>query len=271
MLDWLKELGLENTQLNKLILSAAIIIVAVVIWRLVHLSVKRMHKKRGRDGRLSGTAGTAVALVYSIARGVLIIFVLLWVLQINGVNVSSLFAGLGIAGAIVGLAFQDLLRDLIMGIRIVADDFFKVGDVIEYGGEQGQVVDFNLRCTKIRTLHDGSILTISNRNISDMKKMSHLILLNIPLAYEADYRKVHEVLRDIAARIARVDDVERCEYKGTQSFDSSAIIYRINLYCAPERKWHCWREAHRILQEGLDEAELHIPYQQIDVHNIPAK
>ena len=268
MLEWLK--SFEDIPWNRIILSAVIVLVAVVLWRIVHYSVKKMREKRGRDA-LRGTAGTAVSVIYSVARGVLVIVVILWVLQINGVNVTSMVAGLGIAGAIVGLAFQDLLRDIIMGIRLVADDFFKVGDVIEYMDGEGQVVSFNLRCTKIRMLDDASIVTISNRNISDLKKRSHLVLLNIPLPYEEDYRKIHEVLGTVAAQIARVDGVERCEYKGTQRFDDSAIIYRINLYCPPERKWPLWRAAHKILQERLDEAGLHIPYQQIDVHNIPAK
>ncbi|MBQ7566636.1 MAG: mechanosensitive ion channel family protein [Oscillospiraceae bacterium] len=268
MPDWLK--SLENTVWSKVILSAVIVVAAVVLWRIVHYAVKRVHAKHGRDG-LQGTAGTAVSVIYSVLRGLLIVVVILVVLHINGVNVTSMVAGLGIIGAIVGLAFQDLLKDIIMGIRLVSDDFFKVGDVIEYEGGEGQVVSFNLRSTKIRMLDDASIVTISNRNISDIKKRSHLILLNIPLPYEEDYRKIHEVLGTVATEIARLDGVERCEYKGTQRFDDSAIIYRINLFCPPERKWPMWRAAHKILQERLDEAGLRIPYQQIDIHNIPAK
>ncbi|MBQ7254796.1 MAG: mechanosensitive ion channel family protein [Oscillospiraceae bacterium] len=257
--------SMERTALNRVILSVLIVVAAFVLWRIVHYSVKKMNEKRGRDG-LTGNAGTAVSVIYSIARALLFAVVLLWVLQINGVNVTSMVAGLGIAGAIVGLALQDLLKDIIMGVQIVADDFYKVGDVIVYGDVTGQVISFNLRSTKIRNIDDASIVTISNRNISDTRKLSNLFLLDVPLPYEADYRHVHETLETIAAQIAGVEGVERCEYKGTQRFDGSAIIYRINLYCPPERKWHIWRAAHKLLQEGLEAADLHIPYQQIDIH-----
>lgn len=254
----------------RVVLSAAIIAGAIVAWRLLRITLQKWQKKRDHGG-LKGTGATAVTMLYGIARAVLIAIVVLWVLQINGVNVTSMVAGLGIVGAGVVLAFQDYLKDIIMGVHIMTDDFFKVGDVIEYNGTEGQVIAFNLRCTKIRALDDASILTISNRNIADMKKRSNLILLNVPLPYEADFRKVHDVLRKIAARIAREDKVLRCEYKGTQLFGDSAVVYRLNLFCLPEHKWHAWRAAMKLLQEGLDEADLHIPYQQIDVHNIPVQ
>ena len=90
--------------------------------------------------------------------------------------------------------------------------------------------------------------------------------MNVPLPYEEDYRKVHQVLGAICRQIAMIDGIEDCVYKGTHDFGDSAIIYRINLYCPPELKWEMWRAARALIQEGLDEAGIPIPYPQMDVH-----
>lgn len=259
----------DHIEWERVIFSAVVIVVAIAIWIVIRGGFQRWKKKKG--GQLSGSAGTAASLAYSILRALLFLVVLLWVLQINGVNVTSMVAGLGIAGAIIGLAFQDFLKDIIMGAHIVTDDFFKVGDAISYDGVNGIVTAFNLRSTKIRSFDDDTVMTISNRNISEIKKIPDLILLNVPLSYDADFRKVHEVLTEAAARIARLEKAKDCQFKGTQSFDDSAITYRLNLWCSPADKWEVWRAAHKILQEVLEENDLQVPYQQIDIHNIPVK
>ncbi len=259
----------EKIEWERVIFSAIVIAVAIAIWIVIRIAFHKWKKKKG--GQLSGSAGTAATLTYSILRAVLFLIVLIWVLQINGVNVTSMVAGLGLAGAIIGLAFQDMLKDIIMGMHIITDDFYKVGDAISYGGMNGIVTAFNLRSTKLRSFDDNSVMTISNRNISEIRKISDLVLLNVPLSYDADFRKVHEVLTDAAARIAKLEGAQDSQFKGTQSFDDSAITYRINIWCSPADKWEVWRAAHLILQEVLEENGLEIPYQQIDVHNIPAK
>jgi len=259
MSDWI-----SSWNLSHLLLSAGIIVAAVILWKIFRKAFLRYATKR--NGVTQGTAGTALTVGYDILKVITIVGVVLTVLQINGINVSSMVAGLGIVSAIVGLAFQDLLKDVIMGVHIVTDDFFKVGDVICYGDLEGVVISFNIRTTKIRDMDAGNIVTICNRNISEIKKRSNLVLMNVPLSYEEDYRTVHRVLEEICERIREVEGMENCVYMGTQEFEDSAVIYRINLYCPPERKWDMWRAARSLLQEGLSDAGISIPYPQMDVH-----
>lgn len=253
-------------KLSSVLISIGIILGALILWKIFRRAFWSMTEKRQLANGAPGSAKTALTVTYDIIKLAVIIAVILTVLQINGVNVSSLVAGLSIVSAMIALSFQDLLKDVIMGVHIVTDDFFKVGDVVCYGAIEGQVTSFNIRTTKLRDLTDGSILTVCNRNISEIRKRSGLVLLNLSLSYQEDYHKVHRVLGEICQRIARVEGMDGCEYKGTQQFGESAIVYRINLYCPPERKWEMWRAAHALLQEGLDQAEIVIPYPQMDVH-----
>lgn len=264
VIQWFKNLNYSH-----ILLSAAVIVCSIVVWRLVRIAFDRYAAKQSETRNVKGTAGTAMSVTYGVAKGLVIIGVVLIVLQINDINVNAMVAGLGIASAIVGLAFQDLLRDIIMGIHIVTDNFFEVGDVIEYGNIDGLVVSYNIRTTKLQDIATGNIMTVCNRNFTEIKKRSRLFLMNVPLSYEEDYRKVHRVLTRACERIEGVESVERCEYMGTQDFKDSAVFYRIHIYGPPERRWEIWRAARTILQEDLDAAGMRIPYQQIDVHTIP--
>ena len=70
-------------------------------------------------------------IISSIIKYITVIVVVLAVLSLWGINVSTILAGLGITTAIIGLAFQDLAKDIIAGIAIITEDQFEIGDVIE--------------------------------------------------------------------------------------------------------------------------------------------
>ncbi|MBQ7523408.1 MAG: mechanosensitive ion channel family protein [Oscillospiraceae bacterium] len=252
---------LESIDLTHLIVSAAFLIAVVAVWRLFGRMFMNTAKKRG-GGKVPAVATTA----YDVIRAVFIIVVVLVLLQMNGINVGAMLTGLGIVSAIVGLALQDMLRDILMGIRIVTDKFFVPGDVVVYNGVEGEVVSYNLRSTKLRDLDYGDILTVCNRNITEIRKRSDLLLVNVPLSYDEDFTKIHAVLTDAAAEMAAIDGVKKAQYKGTQSFNDSSITYRIHLQIDLTKKWEIWRKAHTILQEQLAAAKITIPYPQLDVH-----
>jgi small-conductance mechanosensitive channel len=88
--------------------------------------VKQINYKKNRKKR------NIFIVANSILKYFLGIISLLIILDINGVNISSLVAGLGVVGIIVGLALQDALKDIIMGKNIITGHFFQVGDVIKY-------------------------------------------------------------------------------------------------------------------------------------------
>ena len=75
----------------------------------------------------------------NVLRYLLLLVTILLILQINGINVTSLVAGLGIVSAVVGLALQDILKDVIMGLHILSGRFFSVGDAVRYGIMEGIV------------------------------------------------------------------------------------------------------------------------------------
>ena len=123
----------------KFIFSVCIVAAALVCWLLLRHLIHRFTEKITAASALSGRRQTYLALALNSVRGLLALLALILVLQVHGVNVSSLIAGLGIIGAIVGLALQDMLKDVIMGTNILTGEYFAVGDVIKYGDLIGEV------------------------------------------------------------------------------------------------------------------------------------
>lgn len=255
---------LRTGDMTHLLMSMVIALLAFALWRVV----RQLYKRTTQAMEFRGERATMLRVSMDTIRFLIMIGAILLILQVNGINVSSIFAGLGILSAVVGLALQDMLKDMIMGIHVMTDHFFAVGDVVRYKDIEGVVIGFTTRTTTIRSIYDQTITTICNRNISEITRMqpSAMVDIDVPLSYAEDPRRVHSVLRVICARIDRLEGIDQCIYKGTQSFSSSAILYKVRFFCPPETKPDRTRDALREIQNGLAEAEIQIPYNQYDVH-----
>lgn len=244
--------------------SIVIIAAALLLWA----GIRKLQQKYVSSGKAKGEKATFVRVLFGVLRAVIVLGAMLFILQVNGVNVSSILAGLGLLSAIVGFSLQDVLKDLFMGIHIINDHFFLVGDVVRYGDIEGEVIGFTMNTTKLRNIVDNTVTTICNRNISEITRLpkSSMVDIDLPLSYEEDTKKVHKVLSEICEKIGNAEGIERCEYKGTQAFADSAVIYKLRFFCPPENKPQLNRDAHRIVQDGLEAAGIKIPYNQLDVH-----
>lgn len=77
---------------------------------------------------------------------------------------ETLIAGLASAGIAVGLAAQDVIKNIFAGLVIIFDSPFKVGDKIEVGSHYGEVNQIGLRSTKITTADDSKV-TLPNAEV----------------------------------------------------------------------------------------------------------
>ena len=100
-------------RINKLLVSAVIIIAVAVLWRFIKRGFESLKKKGGEGGVLSIMSGQAGNTIYGVTKLLLTLFAVILILQVNGINISSLITGLGVAGIVVGLAVQDILKDVI--------------------------------------------------------------------------------------------------------------------------------------------------------------
>ena len=263
--------GLTLTKLKglaspQIILSIIVIILAFVLWKLIRkITAKLMQKTKlpaDRQEKMEQITRTALGVV----RLILIVLTVLLVLGINGINVGALIASLGVASAVVGLALQDYLKDIIMGVHIMTDDFFDVGDVVYYNGIYGKVEDFNLRTTKLKDIYTLNRMTICNRNISEISRVGEMGDLYIPLPYEEPSEKIDAVLSGVCEELKKHSLIHNCVYKGMQSLDDSAVTYLILYYCNPNKRPDARRAVLRAVKNRLDCEHISIPYNQLDIH-----
>ena len=245
------------------ITSAALCVITPVVLAIF----RRYFNRFNRSERGKGERASVVRLSFYILRIVIIFAVITFVLKINGINVVSLIAGLGIVSAIIGLAMQDFIKDIIMGLYVVLYHFYSVGELVEYHGREAEVMGFNLKTTKIGDMEDHSIITICNRNITEIRRIAGRLDIDVPLSYKEDPQTVRTVLHMVCNRIQEsIEGVTKCDYLGTQSFESSSILYRIRLFCEPKHRPEARRAALGIILDALNAVGIAIPFNQMDVH-----
>lgn len=262
MLDFL-----SNTMTKEKYISILIIIIGAIVYIFSKKIIKNFITKNENNPKLNKKEKTYLRLFNNILKYLLLIIVTILILQVNGVNVSSIIASLGLISVIVGFALQDALKDIIMGINIVIEDYFSVGDVLRIGDVEGKVIEIGLKTTKMKDINNGNVFIISNRNISEALNLSEQLDIDVPLPYEEEITKVEQIINIMIEQIKELKNVINVEYKGLNEFADSAIYYKIRIFCKPEFKPQTKRDANRIIKLELDKNHVNIPYKQIDIHN----
>lgn len=257
---------LNNDLLMMIFKSIFSIVVSIILYNIFVVVIGASINK-SRFGKLSNKKkATYLKMLKSIIRYVLLVINVLIILKIFGINITSMLAGVGIIGIILGFAVQDALKDIIKGIDIIADNYYQVGDVIKYNDITGKVISIGLKTTKLEDVNTFNMVSISNRNIEQVEVVSNLINIDVPISYEVSLDKAERVINDIVESIKKHDGVNKCEYRGVNDLADSSIKYQIKVYCNPINKVQIRRDSLRYILVGLDKHNLSVPYNQIDVH-----
>ena len=250
----------------RFIWSMLVAVLCFVVWCMVRRAARQYLKKLPRGNREDGRRETYFRLGINGLKVVLAATALVIILQVHGVNVTSLVAGFGVVGVVVGLAMQDVLKDLIMGFNILSNGFFMVGDTVQYGTVRGVVTDFTMRATRIQDITNGNILTVCNRNISEIIRLPDWRIVTVPAAYEDDQKQVRRALEAACRDMEGQPELQECCLLGLSEFGDSAINYIIRLSAPAPRQAALRRVLLERVRLRYEEEGLSIPYPQMDVH-----
>jgi len=124
-----------------------------------------------------------------------------------GIELGPALTGLGIAGAAVALAAQDLIRNLIAGLNIAAEQRFEEGDWVNFGqGTDGIVEKMQLRSTVIRKF-DRSVIHVPNAELANnsmtnfSSRKSRRLQWTVGVSFKTDEAKLKEICTEIAQYI----------------------------------------------------------------------
>lgn len=136
------------------------------LFRSVVIVGEEVVTARWARGRPNVRSLTSVGV--KLGRFVVAAFALMVALSELGYPVTTVIAGLGIGGVALALAAQKTVENLFGSVSILADQPFRVGDIIRVDAIEGTVETIGLRSTRIRTV-DRTLVIIPNGKLADMR------------------------------------------------------------------------------------------------------
>ena len=248
---------------------APIIILLVSIF-LCSISKKIIYRifsynKNSNDGKKK----SIVNLINNIIVIVIFLIALMTILEIYGIDTKSLVASLGVVSLVAGLSLQDLLKDFIVGISILLEGQFSIGDWVSIGGFKGEVIPSNLRTTKLKA-YTGEIKYISNRNIAEVINYttdSTNLIVDVSVAYESNIDKVKEVLDQLCINLKEEYKLKDVSCLGIQELGNSSINFRLVVSTKYSEQFALDRNIKREIVKVFAKNKITIPYNQVVVHN----
>lgn len=215
--------------------------------------------------RMGQRATTLSQILRSVGKVVILFMAGLIILSKLGVNVAPILASAGIVGLAVGFGAQSLVKDVISGFFILAEDQYGVGDVIELSGQSGVVEKMNLRITQIRT-QAGQLITIPNGGITTVINHSKewaCAVLDIGVAYDTDPDKVITVLKAVGEELmAEMPDkiMGPVEVLGMEAFKESEVVFKMTIKTVPLAQWAVTRACRRKIWYRFQQEGIEIPF-----------
>ena len=225
-----------------------------IVKGIIIRNTKRLKKKRQK---------TMQKLIQNIVKYTIVILVSATVLNILGVNVTSIVAGLGVMSVVLSLALKDVMQDILAGLSIIFEDQFDIGDLVEINGFTGTVIDLGLKSTKLKS-YENVVKILANRNIAEVinySKASPNLIIDIPIPYEIKNKQADQIIDKIISRIGNV------ELWGLNEFKDSSISYRILVPVKVDAQFSAKRQINRIIKEEYDKENISVPYNIIEVKN----
>lgn len=254
---------------NKSIIES--IIIVVLCFFLCSISKKIVRKILGiRSSLISEKRQkTIVNLISNIVRFFIVVISATIILEEFGVDTKSFIASLGVFSLVLGLALQDILKDIIAGISITFEGLFNIGDWIKIGDFKGEVISTGLRTTKIKA-YTGEIKIISNRNILDLINYSmenNISIIDVEVAYESNLEKVENVLIELCAELKQKKVVKEMDFLGLESLEPNGLKYRLIIKSKYSDSFSLARSIRKQIVITFNKNKITIPYNQVVIHN----
>lgn len=238
------------------------------VFTIANLVIYVLNILKSRKGR----AGTLATVLISLVKYGAVLLGACWVLAILGVDVSTIFASVGVLALILGFGAESLIADMVTGVFILFENQYNIGDIIEVSGFRGEVTEIGIRTMCIRDT-GGNIKIINNsdmKNVINRSDRQSVAVSRISVSYETDLNDLEEKLNSkILPQIKEsyqdlfVGDIN---YAGVDELADSGVVL---LFSAPVQEVNIFK-AKRILNKELknsfDRENIEIPYPHVDIH-----
>ena len=277
----LGDIGMKALNVAIIIVACVLIalVLRVVIRRVVHRIVDTAKNKAAVDDtqalerspladmRLVQRTRTLGTILQNIVNVMLVVIAV--VLVVNALD-NSLLGSLTLltaaVGAGLGFGAQNIVKDVLNGMFIVAEDQIGIGDVVDLGLASGVVEYVSVRITQVRDVN-GTLWYVRNGEVTRIGNMSQgwaraIIDIGVPL--DADLDRVEQVMLETAQGLAkdpkwRTRIIEKPELWGLESIGGEALVVRIVIKARANAKDDVAQELRKRLRAALRENEIDLP------------
>lgn len=260
---------------DNLLETVITIVLAIIIYaigqKVIKWSVKLTRHALDRSSVEEGASG----FICAILKITLYFILFIMIAGMLGVDTNSFVALIGSAGLSVGLALKGTFSNFAGGLMILLTKPFKVGDYIIAGTFEGEVTKIDIVYTYILT-PDNKAIVFPNGDLSNMQltnstneEIRRLDLL-IPVAYDTDIDEARAVLLGVCEKNELVIQTEPMQVLLFE-FGDSAINLSVRVWTKTEDYWTLKWELQEQIKKGLDQAEISIPFNQLDVTVVQQK
>jgi small conductance mechanosensitive channel len=241
-------------------------VIGFVLSRVLHLVTARMihiaEQHAPEPGRISQVK-TLAGVIRTTGLTIIGVVVSLQFLAAVGVNLAPLLASAGIAGVAIGLAAQNIVRDMLNGMLFLIEDQFNVGNTVRLAGRAGIVEAMTLRKTTVRDA-DGTLYIIPNSQITSVANLSmgySVATVNVSVDFSANLDKVEKLLRGIAMEIRGSEEFREVfltdpQILGVDAIKGSELIFPVVFKTLATKQYEPVREFRRRVRLALEENHL---------------
>ena len=227
-MEWVSVFG------PKLLGALAIFIIGLYIISLVTKLVSKGLNRKGVDISLQSFLGSLVS-------GGLKVLLLITVAGMLGLETTSFVAVVGALGLAVGLALQGSLANFAGGVLLLVFKPFKVGDLIESGGQTGHVQEIQIFNTIILTPENKTVILanggVSNGTIVNYSKHGNLrVDITMAVSPDTDIEKARKVAMDAIAANQFVLK-EPAASVNVLKVGDGMVTFAIRPYATPANYW----------------------------------
>ncbi len=246
------------------------ILVAIVVFLIGRWVAKLLSSLAGKAMKKSNLDPTLIKFLTNLIYIALLLFVIIAVLGMIGIETASFAVVLGAAGLAIGLALQGSLSNFASGVLMMIFKPFKVGDFIEAGGALGSVKEIQIFNTilnspdNVRVIIPNAQVTggnIKNYTVNGTRRVD----LVIGVSYDDDLKKTKEVIEKVLAADERILKEPQWTVAVSELADSS-VNFVVRPWVNVTDYWAVYFDTTTKIKIALDKNGITIPYPQSDVH-----
>ncbi len=241
---------------GELLTIGFVVVASLAIWEIFSSATERyLSRIEASQSPRRTRIRTLLPLLRTAMLSLIVVLSGLIVLSHLGVDIAPLLAGAGIVGVAIGFGSQALVKDVITGLFMLAEDQLAVGDIVDVGKDHAGVVEaITVRTIRLRD-QAGTVHTIPFSEVTSLKNMTRdfaYVVARITISYGEDIDRVVEILRAVSAELMEDETLKGVildpfEYLGVDTLSEFSVVLLVRIRTLPANQFAVGRAFNRLI------------------------